>query len=96
MTTLPKIASVQAAEKMRLLVTFRNGEGRIYDCRQLLSRSRFHLLADPGFFRAVKVDAGGYGVSWNDDLDLSEYELWTHGDPVADHAKCKDVPASPR
>jgi len=23
--------------------------------------------------------AGGYGISWNDDIDLSEYELWTNG-----------------
>jgi hypothetical protein len=29
--------------------------------------------------RAVRVDAGGYGVSWNDDLDLSEDELWVNG-----------------
>jgi hypothetical protein len=25
------------------------------------------------------VDAGGFGISWNDDADLSEYELWTNG-----------------
>ena len=24
----------------------------------------------------AKVDAGGYGISWNDDIDISEYELW--------------------
>ncbi len=27
----------------------------------------------------VRVDTGGYGISWNDAIDLSEYELWTHG-----------------
>ena len=32
---------------------------------------------------AVKVDSGGYGISWNDDADLSEYELWTNGVEVA-------------
>lgn len=31
------------------------------------------------FFKSVKVDSGGYGVSWNDDIDLSEYELWVNG-----------------
>lgn len=30
----------------------------------------------------VKVDAGGYGVSWNDDIDLSCNELWENGTPI--------------
>ena len=25
------------------------------------------------------MDNGGYGVSWNDDIDISEYELWNMG-----------------
>jgi hypothetical protein len=37
------------------------------------------LLASPAFFNAVRVDPGGYGISWSDDIDLSEYELWTNG-----------------
>ena len=41
----------------------------------------------PGLFELVKVDAGGYGVSWNDDLDLSADELYTEGirlkEPIA-------------
>ncbi|MBI5555615.1 MAG: DUF2442 domain-containing protein [Elusimicrobia bacterium] len=44
-----------------------------------LSRPQFHLLASPAFFKAVRVDPGGYGISWSADLDLSEYELWTNG-----------------
>jgi hypothetical protein len=52
---------------------------KTYDCQPLLSRPQFQLLNTPAFFRAVRVDAGGYGVSWNDAIDLSEYELWTKG-----------------
>ncbi|NUQ42722.1 MAG: DUF2442 domain-containing protein [Calditrichaceae bacterium] len=40
---------------------------------------RFQLLKQEAFFKAVKVDPGGYGVSWDDERDLSEYELWTNG-----------------
>jgi len=29
--------------------------------------------------KSVRVDSGGYGISWNDDVDLSEYEIWTNG-----------------
>ena len=31
------------------------------------------------FFKAVTVDPGGYGGSWSDEMDLSEYELWECG-----------------
>ena len=33
-------------------------------------------------FENVEVDAGGYGISWNDDLDLSCDEIWEHGEPI--------------
>jgi hypothetical protein len=65
------------------MIQFQNGEQRLYDCAPLLSRPQFQLLTDPAFFRAVRVDAGGYGISWNDDLDLSEHELWTNGTPLS-------------
>ena len=74
----PKILSVQALENKKLLVKFDNGVERIYDCTPLLSLDMFELLKNDAFFKAVKVDAGGYGISWNDDADLSEYELWTN------------------
>ncbi len=79
MEKIPKIKAVQAVGEMRLLVMFDNGVERIYDCGSLFSRPQFQLLANPAFFNAVRVDPGGYGISWSDEIDLSEYELWTHG-----------------
>jgi len=95
MESIPRIQAVQPIGYTRVLVRFRNGEQRIYDCAPLLSRPQFHLLSDPAFFRAVSVDAGGYGVSWDDDIDLSEYELWTNGVPIANNDIRADTPASP-
>jgi hypothetical protein len=66
-------------------VEFNDGSKRLYDCRPLLDREGFDLLRTEAFFRAVRVDVGGYGVSWNDDIDLSEYELWTNGKSVTEH-----------
>ena len=79
----PKILSVQAQEHKKLLVKFANGVEKIYDCTQLLYRETFRLLKIDAFFKSVKVDAGGYGISWNDEIDLSEYELWANGVEVA-------------
>ena len=79
MNQIPKIKQVKAIDQTRLAVTFENGVNKIYDCESLLQRPQFQLLRTYAFFKAVQVDVGGYGISWNDDLDLSEYELWTKG-----------------
>ncbi|MBI4699807.1 MAG: DUF2442 domain-containing protein [Deltaproteobacteria bacterium] len=76
---MPRIKSVEPTGNLELLVRFDNGIARTYDCAPLLSRPEFQLLKVPAFFRAVRVDAGGYGISWSDDMDLSEHELWTNG-----------------
>jgi hypothetical protein len=75
----PKILSVQAQEHKKLLVKFANSIEKIYDCTQLLGMEMFQPLKNDALFRSVKVDPGGYGVVWNDEVDLSEYELWTNG-----------------
>lgn len=79
MTTYPKILSVTPLEGYQLLIIFQNRKAKIYDCADLLKHSAFAMLRDPAMFRAVQVDTGGYGIRWNDDLDLSESELWLHG-----------------
>ncbi len=81
--TSPRIASVKPLGGRSLLVTFVNGVQKRYDCETILRLDRFQLLRHEAFFNAVKVDAGGYGVSWDDEMDLSEYELWTQGVEVA-------------
>ena len=75
----PKIKSVTPLNQKRLLVTFVNGVRKLYDCQGILKLERFQLLQHEAFFKAVRVDAGGHGVSWDDERDLSEYELWNNG-----------------
>ena len=79
----PRIQSVKLLEGKRLLVKFVNGVEKVYDCNQVLRLEAFELLQNEAFFKSVKVDPGGYGVSWNDEADLSEYELWVNGKELA-------------
>ena len=75
----PKILSVQPLDDKKLLVKFANGVDKIYNCQPLIEKFEpFQPLENEVFFKQVKVDAGGYGVSWNDKVDLSEYELWVN------------------
>jgi hypothetical protein len=78
-TTYPKIEVVTPLPDKKLLVRFVGGENRVYDCRPLLDQEPFSALENELVFRHVKVDAGGYGISWNDCIDLSESELWING-----------------
>ena len=76
----PKIVFVKAnCEDYTLEVTFDNNEMYIFDIKTKLSQLGYELLLDKDFFRTVKVDAGGYGVSWNDEIDISEYEILITG-----------------
>jgi hypothetical protein len=86
MEKTPKVVSVQPLRGLQLLIGFSNGVQKTYDCAQLMARPPFGPLANPGFFRNVRVDAGGHGISWTDDIDLSEYELWTNGKLAAGNA----------
>jgi hypothetical protein len=52
---------------------------KIYDCSPLLEDDTFKPLLNNGFFKSVKADKHGYGISWTDELDISESELWLNG-----------------
>lgn len=75
----PRVRSVTPLREKRLLVTFVNGVQKVYDCNRIMNLDRFQSLKIEAFFKAVRVDIGGYGLSWDDETDLSEYELWNNG-----------------
>jgi hypothetical protein len=75
----PKITGIKADDDYILIIKFDNGMQKRYDFKRNLKRSIFQALNDKFLFKQVKIDPGGYGISWNDDLDLSEYELWENG-----------------
>lgn len=75
----PKIKNVDAKDDYLLIVNFDNGVRKKYDFKRNFTNPAFQDLRDKNLFRQVKVDSGGYGISWNDELDLSEYELWVNG-----------------
>lgn len=75
----PKVRSVKAADHNILIVEFDNNEKRQYDVTPLLEKEMFAPLKNSAFFKAVRVEQGGWAVSWNDAIDLSEFELWSKG-----------------
>ena len=76
-----KIKNVSALPEFKLSVQFSEGVTKIYDVKPLFEKlSAFEAFKDnPQEFFCVTVDVGGYGIIWNDDLDLSCDELWENG-----------------
>ncbi len=76
-----KVKNVAAISDFRLSVQFSEGVTKIYDMKPLFEKyPAFKPLEnDPVAFACVNVDMGGYGIVWNDDLDLSCDELWDKG-----------------
>jgi len=75
----PKVKSVSALDNYTLLVEFNNNQKKKYDVAPLLSKDMFSPLKNQALFKAAKVEQGGYAVVWNSNIDISEYELWSHG-----------------
>ena len=79
-----KIKAVDALPDNCLCVQFAEGVTKIYDVKPLCEKwAAFKALErDPALFSCVEVDAGGYGVIWNDEIDLSCNELFENGETV--------------
>lgn len=80
MNNIPRIKDVKPLKNMMLVVTFKNGVIKEYDVKNLVAKYEiFKCLENESIFNLVKVDAGGFGISWTDEIDLSEYEIWQNG-----------------
>lgn len=78
-----KVKDVTPLPDMRLSVQFANGVTKLYNLAPLMERfDAFKTLREGRHFEDVEVDPGGYGISWDDDTDLSCDELWEHGETI--------------
>lgn len=77
-----KVKTVSPLPDYQLLVIFSEGVTKRYDVKPLFQTLPVFLDLQniPFLFEQVVVDASGYGISWNDDLDLACDELWENGD----------------
>ena len=77
-----KAQQIVAAENPYLYVMFPEGIKK-YDISMLFNEIPvFRKLADDELFSKAHLSPGGYGVIWNDDIDLSVDEIWEKGETV--------------
>lgn len=77
-----KAASVETLPDCRLRVVFKDGVVKTYDMKQLFADlPQLKALAeDPDLFASARLDPGGYGIIWNDELDLDCNEIYVNGE----------------
>ena len=80
MRTLPPDAvAVTVVDDSALLVTFSNGENRLFDLKPLLSRKCYARLNDKAFLSQATIQYGC--VTWPDDIDIDPG--WLYEDSIA-------------
>ena len=74
------VRTVTALDNYMLFVEFCEGVSKIYDIKPLFERIPiFNELKENKLFYNVRVDVGGYGIIWNDKIDLAAEELYYNG-----------------
>ena len=83
-----KIKNVKPEDDYIISVLFTDGMKKEYDLKPLFDKwPEFNDLKNiSGLYDLVKVDPGGYGISWNDEIDLSADELYKNGNENAKNA----------
>ena len=79
-----KIKSVTPLADYILSVQFSEGVTKRYDVQPLFDKYPMFLPLknDPALFSSVEVDIGGYGIIWNDDIDIACDELFYNGEII--------------
>lgn len=75
---LPRVSGVETDSDYNLVVTFRNGERKIYDAKPLLQLPMYKNLAK--VFRSARVEYGT--VVWPGDIDISPDTLYLKGTAI--------------
>lgn len=76
---IPSIEIIEAIplQDMMMLLTFNNGEKRLYDATQLLSGAVFQKLKDDSIYNNPVIDSGV--VTWdNGNIDVAPESMYTN------------------
>ena len=71
----PRVVAVYPNADFKLLLTFDNGERRVFDAGPLLAMRAFQPLRNKAFFESVRVECGT--VAWPQDIDYCPDTLYS-------------------
>ena len=74
------VIAVEARRDYSMLLTFADGEKRLYDARPLLGKKVCERLQNVSFFMNARAMYGT--VVWNDEIDIAPEHLYESSVPV--------------
>lgn len=77
----PYVKSIKTQEDYLLLLTFENGENRVFDLKLYLEKPVFKRLKNIALFKTARVVSGS--VEWQGDVDLSYDTLYLESKPAS-------------
>lgn len=75
-----RVTAVQPQKDYTLLLTFTDGEKRLYNALPLLDKGIYSQLKNLSFFMSARVD--GDTVIWSDEVDIAPEHLYDNSSPV--------------
>ena len=72
----PKAIDVKPLDNYLLLISFDNGEQKIFDVKPYLSHKAFETLNNKHLFNTVKVS--GLSIAWANGADICPDELYNN------------------
>ena len=76
----PRVTAVVPNDNFELLLTFSNGEQRVFDARPLLEMKVYSPLKNLAFFKTVKPAYGT--IVWPQDIDCCPDTLYLQSIPL--------------
>ena len=76
---IPEIAAVQVQPEYRLMLSYSNGETRLFDASPYLERGVFTRLKDFNLFAQARLAFGT--VTWPGELDIAPETLYLRSQP---------------
>ena len=79
-----RVEDIVALSGRRLLVFFRDGEAKLCGLTEILSGSKAFapILKNDDYFQNVRLQVGGYGISWGEQLTIPDHKLYQIGAAV--------------
>ncbi|NFV11750.1 DUF2442 domain-containing protein [Clostridium sporogenes] len=73
------VKDVKALDSYKLLLTFENGEVRLFDMKPYLNKGIFKKLKDTSMFKSVKVSFDT--IEWENEADIDPETLYEDSVP---------------
>lgn len=74
--TYPKLLSVKALEKYRVLIQFEDGVGGILELSDYAGKEAFKLWDADDNFRKVSINEDSGAITWPGNLDIDTLTAW--------------------